>query len=135
VPDVLCVQEIENEQVLLDLAAQFGHGKFRYWAISGPEQSIIHTGLLSRFPILSMHSHSIMDAWGFGPLRDILEVTLDCGKAGRLSLLVCHWKSKVEGEAQTEPARRAAASLISQRVRALKEEAPDIPIIVMWDLQ
>lgn len=136
-PDILCVQEIENEKVLADLAEHFRKGAYRYWAISGPKDSIIHTGVLSRFPVTAMHTHSVMDAWGFGPLRDILEVELDTSgatsDADRILLLICHWKSKREGEQETESARRAAAALLAQRIREIESEKPDLPIIVCGD--
>jgi endonuclease/exonuclease/phosphatase family metal-dependent hydrolase len=136
-PDILCVQEIENEKVLADLAEHFRKGAYRYWAISGPKDSIIHTGVLSRFPVTAMHTHSVMDAWGFGPLRDILEVELDTSgatsDADRILLLICHWKSKREGEQETESARRAAAALLTQRIRKIESERPDLPIIVCGD--
>lgn len=143
-PDILCLQEIENEKVLADLAGHFRKGVYQYWAISGPKDSIIHTGILSRFPVKAMHTHSVMDAWGFGPLRDILEVELDTSSsanhrsstasdAERMLLFVCHWKSKKEGEQKTEAARRAAASLLAQRIREIASERPNLPIIVCGD--
>ncbi|MEN6600724.1 MAG: endonuclease/exonuclease/phosphatase family protein [Rectinema sp.] len=132
-PDILCFQELENEKVLFDLAEHLGHGKLRYWAMSGPEESIIHTGILSRFPIVAVHSHSVTDAWGLGILRDVLEVEFECGGVGRMVIFACHWKSKLEGEAETEPARRAAAALIANRIRKLQVERPSVPIIVCGD--
>ena len=136
-PDILCVQEIENEKVLADLAEHFHKGAYRYWAISGPKDSVIHTGVLSRFPVTAMHTHSVMDAWGFGPLRDILEIELDTSgatsDAERLLLLICHWKSKREGEQETESARRAAAALLARRIREIESERPDLPVIVCGD--
>ncbi len=132
-PDILCVQEIENEKVLADLAERFGRGTYRYWAIGGPDESVIHTGILSRFPIAEMHTHSVMDAWGFGPLRDILEVELDLGGDERIAVFVCHWKSKLGGERETEPGRRAAAALLAQRIREVQAERPSLPIVVCGD--
>jgi endonuclease/exonuclease/phosphatase family metal-dependent hydrolase len=132
-PDILCLQEIENANVLADLAAHFGRGAYRYWAMSGPDESIIHTGLLSRFPIAAVHTHSVVDAWGFGPLRDILEVELDLGSGEKVLLFVCHWKSKSEGEKETEAGRRAAASLVVQRIREVQAERPSLPIVVCGD--
>jgi endonuclease/exonuclease/phosphatase family metal-dependent hydrolase len=132
-PDILCVQEIENSKVLADLAEHFGRGFYRYWAISGPDESIIHTGILSRFPIVAVHTHSVVDAWGFGPLRDILEVEFELGSAERIVVFVCHWKSKSEGEKETEAGRRAAAALLVQRIREVQAEKPSLPIVVCGD--
>jgi len=132
-PDILCVQEIENPKVLADLAEHFSRGFYRYWAISGPDESIIHTGILSRFPIAAVHTHSVMDSWGFGPLRDILEVELELDSTERLLVFVCHWKSQSEGEQETEPGRRAAAALLAQRIREVREERPSLPIVACGD--
>jgi len=134
--DILCLQEVENEKVLADLAAKFRKEGYRYWAMGGPEAAEIHSAVLSRLPIAAVHTHSIMDAWGFGPLRDILEVEFDTGlkdDAGRLMVLVCHWKSKREGAEQTETARRAAAALVARRVRQLSKERPGLPVVVCGD--
>ena len=132
-PDVLCLQEIENQQVLADLSERFGRGIYAYWAIGGPEGAIIHSGVLSRFPIVALRTHSVLDAWGFGPMRDILELELKCGDAGNIIVFVCHWKSKMEGAEETEPARRAAAALLADRIRALEADRPDLPVIVCGD--
>ena len=133
VPDILCLQEIENQQVLADLAERFGRGVYAYWAIGGPQNGIIHSGVLSRFPIVTLRTHSILDAWGFGPTRDILELEVKCGDMGNLVLFVCHWKSKMEGAKETEPARRAAAALLADRIRSIEADRPEIPIVVCGD--
>lgn len=134
--DILCLQEIENERVLADLSGKLRREGYRYWAMGGPEAAEIHSAVLSRLPIAAVHVHSVMDAWGFGPLRDILEVEFDTGQkddAGRLTVFVCHWKSKREGAEQTEAARRAAAALVAQRVRQLSMERPGLPVVVCGD--
>jgi len=133
VPDILCLQEIENQQVLADLAERFGRGTYAYWAIGGPRNGIIHSGLLSRFPIVALRTHSVLDAWGFGPMRDVLEVEVKCGDMGNIILFVCHWKSKMEGAKETEPARRAAAALLADRIRSIETERPGVPIVVCGD--
>ncbi len=133
VPDILCLQEIENQQVLADLAERFGRGAYAYWAIGGPQNGVIHSGVLSRFPIVALRTHAVLDAWGFGPMRDILEVEVKCGDFGNIILFVCHWKSKMEGAKETEPARRASAALLVDRIRMIEAEQPGVPIIVCGD--
>ena len=130
-PDILCVQEIENQRVLSDLGERFN--SYRYWAISGPDESIIHCGVLSRFPIVTMRTHSVMDAWGFGPMRDILEVELKLDDTHPMVLFVCHWKSKSDGEQDTEPGRRAAAALLARRIEVLRSTRSSLPIVVCGD--
>ncbi len=133
VPDILCLQEIENQQVLADLADRFGRGVYAYWAIGGPQNGIVHSGVLSRYPIVAFRTHSVLDAWGFGPMRDVLEIEVKCGDLGNIILFVCHWKSKLEGAKETEPARRAAAALLADRIRSIEIERPGVPLVVCGD--
>ena len=49
-------------------------------------------------------------------------------------LFVCHWKSKIGGDDATESTRRASARIIIRRIRELAESEPDVPVIVMGDL-
>lgn len=144
-PDILCLQEIENAQVLADLARAMRSDGYRYWAAGGPEEAAVHVGVLSRFPIAAIRSHAICDAWGFKGLRDMIEVevnlphpgswssTLGTSSGNSLLLFVCHWKSKREGERETEPARRAAAALLLDRLTIVQRDRPDLPVIVCGD--
>ncbi|MCX7774805.1 MAG: endonuclease/exonuclease/phosphatase family protein [Rectinemataceae bacterium] len=144
-PDILCLQEIENAQVLADLARAMRSDGYRYWAAGGPEDAAVHVGVLSRFPIVGIRAHAVRDAWGFKGLRDMIEVevnlphpgsrssTLGTSSGSSLLLFVCHWKSKREGEKETEPARRAAAALLRDRLTIVQRERPDLPIIVCGD--
>jgi len=108
-PDIVCLQEIESEKVLVDLAkGALKRGGYRWVALGGPSGSAIKCGILSRYPFAALRAHSLADAWGFGPARDMLEIGVDLGsgKPG-LTLLVCHWKSRREGERRRRRLRAA----------------------------
>jgi hypothetical protein len=49
-------------------------------------------------------------------------------------LFVCHWKSKLGGSDTTENIRRASARIILRRIRELAQTEPDLPVIIMGDL-
>lgn len=134
-PDLICLQEIENEKVLKDLAAgPLRKGGYRWLAIGGPADSAVKCGILSRFPLESVKAHSLVDAGGFGSGRDMLEATISLGGEGsRLTIFVCHWKSRKEGEAETEPVRRLASKLAASRVAEIAEADPERCIIVCGD--
>ena len=51
-----------------------------------------------------------------------------------LALFICHWKSKLGGDEETEAQRRASARLILRRIREIEAEAPGTPVLVMGDL-
>jgi exonuclease III len=59
--------------------------------------------------------------------------TLD-GDDYPLVVFVCHWKSKLGGDDATESTRRASARIIVRRIQELVESEPDLPVIVMGDL-
>lgn len=136
-PDVLCLEEIEGKKVLVDLAVgSLAKAEYGWMACAGPEASPVCCGILSRFPILSVKSHALADAWGYGSGRDILEAELDLGSEwaqARMTLFVCHWKSRREGEGATEIARKGASALLASRMARLAEESSERPMIVCGD--
>lgn len=134
-PDIVCLEEIEGEKVLRDLAAgPLKAGGYRWIACGGPEASAIKCGILSRLPIASARSHALADGWGFGPARDMLEANFNLGEdQARLTVFVCHWKSRREGPAVTEPARRAASALAAARVAEAADADPGACLVVCGD--
>jgi len=142
VPDILAVQEIESERVVNDLAAALsGYGyKWTHFA-NNPDMSI-GVGILSSYPLTETKSHSISIDGDTSP-RPVLEVRIHAEKPGAqkepasgksLVLFICHWKSKLGGDALTEEARRASARIILRRIRELAEQEPGLPVIIMGDL-
>lgn len=134
-PDLICLQEIENERVLKDLASgPLRKGGYHWLALGGPADSAVKCGILSRLPPESVKAHSLADAWEFGPGRDMLEATVSLGADGpRLTIFICHWKSRREGEEETEVARRLASKLAAARVAEIAEADPERGVIVCGD--
>lgn len=134
-PDLICLQEIENDKVLKDLAAgPLRKGGYRWLALGGPADSAVKCGMLSRFPLESVKTHSLAEIGSFGPGRNMLEATIGLGADGsRLTVFVCHWKSRKEGEAETEPARRLASKLAASRIAEIADADPQRCIIVCGD--
>jgi hypothetical protein len=77
------------------------------------EGSPINNGILTRLPVRCVRAHALASDAGKGgaPGRKLLEAELEAGGLP-LVVLVCHWKSKLEGAALTEGARREAAALV-----------------------
>lgn len=159
-PDILCLQEVENRQVLDDLAdGALKACGYRWRVVGGPEDSPVKCALLSRVPIKSVKAHTVSDAWGFGRGRDILEVVFDLeglatgqrkapsrektqsqrgeegahSRSDELTLFLCHWKSRKEGTRETEVARVEAARLIDARIKELEETDGARAIVVCGD--
>ncbi|MDR0386928.1 MAG: endonuclease/exonuclease/phosphatase family protein, partial [Treponema sp.] len=126
-PDILALQEVENETVLKSLAegplAKYGYTRTLFANNPGASLGV---GLLSRLPFLETKTHSVTCNGVTSP-RPVAEVRMELGKTP-VVLFICHWKSKVEGEDATEDARRASARVVLRRLREIWAEEPDLPV-------
>jgi endonuclease/exonuclease/phosphatase family metal-dependent hydrolase len=131
-PDVLCLEEIENEKVLEALrSGPLAAARYRYAAIAPAEGGPFSDCVLSRLPILSTACHSASTPAGRAG-RDILELELDV-KGKRLVLFSCHWKSKSGGAEGTEEARRQDAALVRGRIQSRLSLDPGVELVVCGD--
>lgn len=131
-PDIVCLEEVENEAVLEALrSGPLSPARYRYAAIAPAEGGPFSVCALSRLPILTASCHSASTAAGRAG-RDILELELDAG-GKRLVILACHWKSKSGGSAETEEARREDAALVRGRVQARFAADPSVDLVVCGD--
>jgi endonuclease/exonuclease/phosphatase family metal-dependent hydrolase len=132
-PDILALEEVENAGILEDLAsgALSRHGYcWNFFAhISGASLGI---GVLSQLPLIKAKAHSLTANGEMVP-RPVVEVWVQNGDQP-LALFVCHWKSKLGGEAATEALRRASARILLRRMREIQRENPGVPIVIMGDL-
>jgi endonuclease/exonuclease/phosphatase family metal-dependent hydrolase len=132
-PDILALQEIENERALKDLAEALGG----YAQLIKParEEAPLGCALLSRYPARTVRAHRAMPP-GSAPAsvpRNLLEAEFDL--YGRpLIVYVAHWKSKLGGAAETEAERRAAAALLGSLAEARLAADPALAIVVAGDL-
>lgn len=127
-PDVVVLQEIEDETVLEDLCtiylSEYGYAQR---IVGGPVESATQVGLLTHLPVSEVRRHS--PPRGDHPLRNVLEVRL--GSAGEEFLLfVNHWKSRSGGGASL---RRETARMVRLRLDALREEEPEVRILLAGD--
>jgi endonuclease/exonuclease/phosphatase family metal-dependent hydrolase len=132
-PDILALEEIENLQCLEALArgelAKYGYGWTYFSKNKGASLGI---GVLSRFPFMEARAHGMVWDQEAAP-RPVLELWLYPEDAP-LALFVCHWKSKLGGEDNTEVLRRASARIILRRIREIRSAYPDVPAVIMGDL-
>jgi endonuclease/exonuclease/phosphatase family metal-dependent hydrolase len=132
-PDILALQEIENIQVLEELAGGALAGRGYNWTFfaNNPGASL-GVGILSRFPFIRTKAHSLTHNEDTTP-RPILEIWLQPWDVP-IVLFICHWKSKVGGDELTESLRRASARIILRRLREIRRDYPSMPIVIMGDL-
>ncbi|MDR1059271.1 MAG: endonuclease/exonuclease/phosphatase family protein [Treponema sp.] len=130
-PDLIGLMEVENLKVLEDLSRRI-KGGYNWTCFANTSGSALGIGVLSRLPLVKTRVHSINNDGEELP-RPILEVCIEKG-GNSLVFFICHWKSKLGGDTATETLRRASARVILRRLRELKEEEPDLPVIIMGDL-
>jgi len=135
-PDIIALQEVESATVVTDLAAALS-GRYGWTHFAVIPEMALGVGLLSRFPLSEAKSHSVNIAGEIAP-RPMLEARIAVAAADgaslALTLFVCHWKSKLGGDDATESTRRASARIILRRIRELMKTEPDLPVIIMGDL-
>ncbi|MDR3115882.1 MAG: endonuclease/exonuclease/phosphatase family protein [Treponema sp.] len=134
-PDILGLEEIEHIQVLEDLVksslADYG---YKYLCFAHNPGASLGIGVVSRFPLEETRVHSISTRGETVP-RPIVEVRLQVQRQP-LVLLLCHWKAKqgTKESGDTEFLRRASARVVLRRLQELRAESPDIPVLIMGDL-
>ncbi len=139
-PSLIGLCEVENRQVLVDLAAQ----KALAWA----NYSIVHhesrdrrgidVALLYRSTLFrEISSRKIPvgeNAKAQGSSREMLYVKLFSAPADTIHVFVCHWHSRSEGEQKTEPKRILAARTLRAQVDSLFRRNKNTKILIMGDL-
>ena len=131
-PDIIAVQEVESARVVADLADSLSAHRYGWTHFARLPGMSLGVGLLSRYPLEQAISHSIDIDGDIAP-RPILEAKVNLPESPLL-LFACHWKSKLGGEDKTESTRQASARVIIRRMRELAETDPQIPVIVLGDL-
>ena len=130
-PDLVCLVEIENQAVLEALRrgplASSGYSRSLLAPASG---QAVNCGILSRWPVLGLKVHGAQAGGRTG--RYILEASFDVS-GRRLTVFLCHWKSKLGGAEATEAERRCAAALVAGRAAALLRADPAAEFLVCGD--
>ncbi len=132
-PDIIVLQEIENENALRTLADRGLRGLGYTRAILVPQKGqAANPAVLTRLPVSRVRSLWMEDRTAAGG-RDILEIEITQGDAV-LHLFNCHWKSKTDGAMETEGARMAAARVLTDRLREILRQDPAADVVVAGDL-
>ncbi len=132
-PDVLLLQEVENENALRVFLEQGARGMGYDWHVLVPKKRLTaNVAIVSRLPLSSVRTHAVGVGKSGPPVRDILEVLVETG-GHRLYVFNNHWKSRTEGVRATEPLRREAAGVLARRIGEILAEAPMADIVAAGD--
>lgn len=134
-PEIIGLCEVENRQVVEDLAATapLAQGNYQTVHIDSPDKRGIDVALLFRkgeFKLI--HHEALLVDPGF-ETRDILHVYGKLGK-DKIHLFVNHWPSRWGGLEKSQPNRLVAAETLKTKVDELLADDPEAKIIIMGDM-
>ena len=140
-PAVLGVSEIENRQVLEDLAAHplLKESNYQIVHYDSPDLRGVDVALMYRprfFRVTGSASPSLALTDESGEpvfTRDQLVVS-GVFDGEPMHFIVCHWPSRSGGEVTSRPRRNAAAALSRRLVDSLMAEDSNAKVLVMGDL-
>jgi endonuclease/exonuclease/phosphatase family metal-dependent hydrolase len=132
-PDVLLLQEVENENALRVLLTTGLSGMgYKSFAIVPKKKLAANVAIASRLPISRVRTSAI-HAWKKNPVRDVIEVEIEM-KGGILHLFDDHWKSKAGGARATERSRLESAAAVVRRIKEILAVEPAARIVVAGDM-
>ncbi len=138
-PAILGVAEVENREVLEDLARQPLIASRNYQIIHyhSPDRRGVDVALLYQpkyFKTVNHKSYTLrVDGMPDFRTRDQLVVSGDFD-GERIHIVINHWPSRRGGEKRSMPLRMAAATLTRHIVDSLLSHDPQSKIVVMGDL-
>jgi len=135
-PDLLGFAEVENRQVLYDLAHTSTLRKLDYQIIhyESPDRRGIDVCAFYRKEHLDiLHSSPHRVPLASRTTRDVLYIkTLSHGDT--VHVLYNHWPSRYGGQKASEPNRIAAARVVRALVDSIRTKRPKAAIVIMGDL-
>jgi endonuclease/exonuclease/phosphatase family metal-dependent hydrolase len=137
-PDILLLQEVENEHALKVFLSEGARGMGYSWYTIVPKDGLAaNVAIASRFPIAHVRTHAVGPWKGAKsrsfPVRDILEAQIEIS-GHTLYLFNNHWKSRTEGAKTTEPSRLESASVLARRIREILGQDADADIVAAGDM-
>lgn len=138
-PDIIGLAEVENRQVLEDLAAANSLKSAKYAIVQeeSPDVRGIDVALLYKKSSFKYLKHEIIRIkFDFSPktkTRDILYVKGKLNNGELLHVFVNHWSSRREGQKKTEIKRKHAAKLLKNEVDKILDNDKNAKIIIVGD--
>lgn len=136
-PAIIGISEVENESVVRDLVntEPLAARKLKYIHHDSPDKRGIDVAMLydpKMFRVLSVTNTPLTEI-NFAT-RDQMAVTGVLAELDTITVIVCHWPSRLGGEARSEPGRVAAGKLAKHIADSIWQRMPGTHVIVMGDL-
>lgn len=139
-PEIIGLCEVENRQVVDDLAKTPALAKAQYEIVhyDSPDARGIDVALMYRpdeFTVISHRAVPVILPGRKKPTsRNILYVEGKMINGEILHIFVNHWPSRSEGLQKSEPNRLAAAKALKNITDSLQQNNPDANILIMGDM-
>jgi len=139
-PDILGLCEVENAQVVADLAKKLNKSnkkQYSYIHFDSPDGRGIDVAMIYNRKVYKVkNSRSVfvpMPGDSSRPTRDILVVSGQLPNKSQLHVLVNHWPSRRSGQDASEIARMGAAAVAKRSVDSLHSRFKGSTVLVMGD--
>ena len=139
-PDILAVQEIENQEILDEWVKKaLVEGAYSHVITEKSDDPRgVRTGLITRLPVVKVDTHQVWnekfkDSKGrVMKTRDILEVELKGAKNSRIFIFVNHWPSK-GGGSDADRFRKFVATQLREILETRQSQFPTALILALGD--
>lgn len=139
-PELVGLCEVENDSVMYDLTrrSSLKNIGYDYEITHSPDERGINVALLYKKTFFrktgSEELHVDLGEVGGGCTRNVLHVTGRIQNGDTLDVYVCHWPSRIGGEEESEPRRKAAAAVVRASVDSVFAMREKPYVIIMGDL-
>lgn len=134
-PDILGIEEVENEEVLRDLVERLKGKTYGIVHVDSPDPRGIDTALIfnrARFSLLETHAYKVSLKWRH-TTRDILHAVFEDHAGQKLHVFVNHWPSRGGGTELSEPNRFEAARVLELATDRLFQREPAARVVIVGD--
>lgn len=134
-PDIVVLQEVENDRVVEDFCKQLPSGEQYPYAVCPPASKEAFTVvILSKYPVERYFVHRLHIDQKVA-LRPLTEAVLNTGSKDKprlLTVFAVHWKSKT-GKSDSASIRALQEAQLIQKIKEHRENNPHIPFVVCGD--
>ena len=134
-PDIVVLQEVENNRVVEDFCKQLPSGEHYPYAVCPPASKEAFTVvILSKYPVERYFVHRLHIDQKVA-LRPLTEAVLNTGSKDKprlLTVFAVHWKSKT-GKSDSASIRALQEAQLIQKIQEHREKNPHIPFVVCGD--
>ncbi len=134
-PDVLGLEEVENENVIQDLVDRIHVKPYGIVHVDSPDPRGIDTALIfnrNHFNLQEFHAYKVNLKWDH-TTRDILHAVLEDHEGTRLHVFVNHWPSRGGGVKMSEPNRFEAARTLALALDRVFLRDPAARVVILGD--